>query len=82
MLRPFKRLGFNNFGSQEEDSRAEIRGLIEEGNAPDHYRDDPDEAVHSPSVGNGGGSQGPRVQPSQLVDDVNEWRDEERGNVA
>ncbi|RDL36032.1 Uncharacterized protein BP5553_06644 [Venustampulla echinocandica] len=82
LLRYFKQLGFHNSGNQQEDSRAEIRGLIEEGSAPAPYRDDPTESAHSPPGSNTAESQGPRVEPSQLVDDRNEWRDEEQGHVA
>lgn len=62
-----------SFGSSE-DSRAARRRLIQEGNFGEVYRDDEGtRAVEHPTA------QGPRVQPSQLVDGNNEWRHEPNG---
>jgi hypothetical protein len=62
----------------EEDHRAVVRRLIEDGATGERFHDDPTETpnrnpVVVPNVGN---DYGPRVQPSQLVDMGDEWRDE------
>ncbi|PVH81893.1 hypothetical protein DL98DRAFT_514272 [Cadophora sp. DSE1049] len=76
--RPFKQIGHarhvEDADDPEEDNRATMRRLIEE-NA-EEYHDEPNEepsarAITAPN----GEDHGPRVQPSQLTDGGNEWRD-------
>ncbi|KAG4439765.1 hypothetical protein IFR05_004733 [Cadophora sp. M221] len=77
--RPFKQIGHTHDVEdvdETEDNRATMRRLIEE-NA-EEYRDEPHEeptttrAIDAP---NGDDGHGPRVQPSQLTEGGNEWRD-------
>ncbi|KAH7317664.1 hypothetical protein BKA65DRAFT_514929 [Rhexocercosporidium sp. MPI-PUGE-AT-0058] len=79
--RPFKQIGNTHDVEdvdESEDNRATMRGLIEE-NA-EEYHDEPatepsSRAINAP---NGEDGHGPRVQPSQLTDGGNAWRDETR----
>jgi hypothetical protein len=68
----------------EADNRAVARRLIEGGIGQEDYQDGPAQentgrAVEAPP-GNDQ-EQGPRVQPSSLLDSGNEWRDEGEGRV-
>jgi hypothetical protein len=70
--RPFKRIT-NRSEDDEENSRATMRRLIEDSAGGEPYSDNPEEYAAS----NTAQDAGPRVQPSALIDDHNEWRDEE-----
>jgi hypothetical protein len=69
--RPFKRI--TNRSDDEEDSRATVRRLIEDSAGGEPYRDNPEES----STRNTAQNTAPRVQPSALIEDHNEWRNEE-----
>jgi len=65
---------------EEEDHRATMRRLIEEGAGEERYHDEPTSGV-SPvraieATPEDHDHDGPRVVPSTLVDSGNEWRDE------
>jgi hypothetical protein len=57
-----------------EDNIANVRGLIEDGAGEGEYHDSIEERSRV--------TEGPRVQPSQLVDHSNEWREEGEGQRA
>lgn len=75
--------GYEAVEEPDEDHRASMRGLIEEGAEDEEYHDDAEEdssaprVIEAPKDDNG---QGPRVQPSQLVEAGHEWRDEGEGH--
>ncbi|KAG0650076.1 hypothetical protein D0Z07_3227 [Hyphodiscus hymeniophilus] len=76
---PFRRHVNGDVEDPEEDNRADMRRLIEGGDRHQESRDEPAEghtgrAIEAPSGDDQ--SQGPRVQPSSLLDTGNEWRNE------
>ncbi|KAH8686032.1 tetraspanin Tsp3 [Tricladium varicosporioides] len=73
--RHFKRLASEPH-HDEEDNRTTTRGLIEANIQEEPYTDNPSDTTATPAIANGSHSQGPRVEPSQLGDDHNEWREE------
>jgi len=75
--RAFKRRTSNHTEDAEEDSGTGTRRLIEEGAADEAYHDEPDsstQAIEEPATNSP--NQGPRVVPSHLIDNGNEWRGE------
>ena len=66
--------------SSLKDNRASMRRLIEQGSAAanEEYRDDPESAHVQSSAGprDSEDEQRPRVEPSQLTENGNEWRNE------
>jgi len=79
-VRPSKKITRGDIEHSPEDNRAAMRRLIEEGDGDGGYREDVGgERSERPAaaVNGSGQEQGPRVEPSQLVDDGNQWRDGE-----
>jgi len=72
--RPFKRIMDSSAGGRGEDSRAEVRRLIEEGDGGEAYRDEPSGEPTSSAPEPPNDNHGPRVQPSTLTEGGNEWR--------
>lgn len=64
----------------EEDARASMRRLIEQSAAGDEYRDETNGRPKNQAI-EPADSQAPRVQPSPLNDDRNEWSDVVRGDT-
>jgi len=63
----------------EEDRRSSMRRLIENNPADEGYRDDAEEDSNPRALGASDGDdhdQGPRVEPSPLMEHSNEWRDQ------
>jgi len=80
LARPFKKITRGDIEDSPEDNRATMRRLIEGGDGDEEYRDDVggERSERPAAAANGSGQeQGPRVEPSQLVDDGNQWRDNE-----
>jgi len=79
-VRPFKRITNEATEDPEDDDhRAMMRRLIDEGVAEERYRDEPTSEgspVRAIEVSPEDHEEGPRVVPSTLVDSGNEWRDE------
>jgi hypothetical protein len=77
-VHPFRRHTNGDVEEGAVDNRANMRRLIEESSGQGEYHDEPEEtparALEAPP-GNGQYN-GPRVEPSSLVDTGNEWRDE------
>lgn len=76
---PFLPANIGAIEEPEEDHRAVVRRLIEDGTGDRTYHDDAEETSTSRALEatpNGGNDHGPRVQPSPLIDVDNEWRDE------
>lgn len=82
---PFQRHSAVDVEQPEEDNRADMRRLIEESHGHEESEDDPvpentNRAIEAPP-GNDQ-RQGPRVEPSSLLDTGNEWRDEGEGRES
>jgi len=81
--RRFKRNEHEAIGDSEEDNRATMRRLIEEGIGGEGYHDEP-RASFAPALEPAATPEihGPTVIPSQLGESRNEWRDdgEEHGD--
>jgi len=60
----------------EDDARATMRGLIEQSAGGNEYHDEPNGQTRNQAI-DSAQSQAPRVQPSSLIENGNEWRDEE-----
>ncbi|KAF4631113.1 hypothetical protein G7Y89_g7022 [Cudoniella acicularis] len=73
--RQFKR--FTNGAHRDEENRVSTRGLLEEGPSREEpYHDNPDDSTPVLAAVNGNHGRGPRLEPSQLADAHNEWREE------
>jgi len=77
-VHPFRRHTNGDVEQPEEDNRANMRRLIEEGTGDQEYHDEPEQSETSRAIEARGNDQdhGPRVEPSPLVDAGNEWRNE------
>jgi hypothetical protein len=78
-VQPFRRRANGDIEEPEEDNRAHMRRLIEEGTGQEEYRDESAQentgrAIEAPP--GDGHDQGPRVEPSSLLDTGNEWQNE------
>lgn len=82
---PFRRHTNGDVEQPEDDNRAHMRRLIEEGIGQENYQDEParensGRAIEAPPGNNQ--DHGPRVEPSSLIDARNEWRDEGQSHAA
>jgi hypothetical protein len=80
--RPFRQHTNGDVEAPEENNRASMRRLIEEGTGREEYHDEPEQHETGRAIEATPGNDedhGPRVEPSPLVDAGNEWRNDGEG---